>query len=227
MSHDTSHINKKEVKPIKSGIYKILNTKNGKCYIGSAVYIATRIATHRSSLRKNKHQSRHLQASWNKYGGWFFEFIILERCEKDKLVEREQFYIDTLKPEYNKRPKAASNVGIKYGKQTAEHIEKRTAPQRNRKRSAEACLNNSNAQKGKKLLPHVKAILASYLNRPCSEEKKIKIGIANSKPDKWPHSKRSKCLCRECADKRNLMRREFRKHTNAFLETAVMVNIHV
>ncbi len=207
----------------KSGIYKILNTKNGKCYIGSAVYLISRLNTHKSNLRNKKHPSKHLQASWNKYGGWFFEFIILERCEKDKLAEREQFYIDTLKPEYNKRLKVETNVGIKFGKQTVEHIEKRMLKVRGGKHSEEAKLNNSNAQKGKKLKPHVKAILASYLHRPASEEKKIKIGIANSKPDKWPHKLRSKCPCRECADKRNLMRRNHIKFLKVILSTAIFV----
>lgn len=232
MTFNTSHINKKEVKPInpvlKSGIYKILNTKNEKCYIGSAVLLSTRFNTHKSFLRNNRHPNKHLQSSWNKHSGWNFEFVIIEYCEKEKLLEREQYYLDALQPEYNIRKDAKSNVGINFGKQTIEHIEKRMLKIRGGKHSEEARLNNSNAQKGKKLQLHVKAILASYLNRPSSEQKKLKIGISNSKPEKWPHKLRSKCPCRECADKRNLMRRNFNKYKNNVLSTAIFVeNINV
>lgn len=52
-----------------SGIYKILNTKNNKCYIGSAVRLTTRFNTHRSKLKLNYHPNKHLQAAYNKYSG--------------------------------------------------------------------------------------------------------------------------------------------------------------
>jgi group I intron endonuclease len=36
-----------------------------------------------------------------KYGHSNFSLNILEYCEKDVLIEREQYYIDLIKPEYN------------------------------------------------------------------------------------------------------------------------------
>lgn len=210
-----------------SGIYKILNTKNGKCYIGSAVRLTTRFNTHKSKLRLNKHPNKHLQSAHNKYTAWHFEYMILEYCEKDKLLEREQSWIDILKPEYNVRKKAESNTGINFGKQTKEHIEKRMLKVRGGKHCEQARLNNSNAQKGKKLQQHVKNILTSYRNRPSSEEKKLKIGLANSKPDKWPHPKRSKCSCQECADKVNFMRRTRAKYLREIPVNFIIVKEHV
>lgn len=59
------------------------------------------MSTHRSYLRDNKHQNQHLQNAWNKYGENAFDYYILEFCEEGILTIREQFYIDTLKPEYN------------------------------------------------------------------------------------------------------------------------------
>jgi group I intron endonuclease len=43
-----------------------------------------------------------------KYGCGNFSIFILEYCPKDKLIEREQYYITTLRPEYNLLQKAGS-----------------------------------------------------------------------------------------------------------------------
>lgn len=83
------------------GIYMLLNTKNGKRYVGSSINIRRRLWSHRSQLRHNCHFNLHLQASWNKYGEEFFEYSILEKCNKDDRFKREQFYVNTLNPEYN------------------------------------------------------------------------------------------------------------------------------
>lgn len=40
-----------------------------------------------------------------------FSFTILEYCDSDVLLEREQHYIDTLKPEYNVCQTAGSTLG--------------------------------------------------------------------------------------------------------------------
>jgi len=85
----------------KSGIYCIINTINGKKYIGSSINIQDRLQKHRYELRKQKHGNRKLQNSWNKYSEEIFDFYILEFCNKELLLEREQYFIDTLNPEYN------------------------------------------------------------------------------------------------------------------------------
>lgn len=84
-----------------SGIYCIINIKNSKRYIGSSKNIRQRLWSHRSKLRKNKHDNAHLQSAWNKYGEQNFDYYILEKCEEKMLLEREQWYIDTFRPEYN------------------------------------------------------------------------------------------------------------------------------
>lgn len=84
-----------------SGIYCIINIQNGKRYIGSSNNIRTRLYKHRALLRSNKHENLHLQHSWNKYKEDKFDYYILEPCNIEQLLEREQYYIDNMKPEYN------------------------------------------------------------------------------------------------------------------------------
>jgi len=55
--------------------------------------------------------------------------------EPAKLIEREQFWIDWLKPKYNLAPKAGSNLGVKY---SDEAKTKMSAWQIGRKMSKEA-----------------------------------------------------------------------------------------
>lgn len=95
-----------------SGVYIIRNTTSGKSYIGSAVDISRRLAKHRWLLRTGAHPSKHLSASWTKYGEDVFETATLEECPPSALLEREQHWIDTMQPEYNKRAKANSNLGL-------------------------------------------------------------------------------------------------------------------
>ena len=85
----------------KSGIYCIVNTDNQKKYVGSSKNIYQRLQKHRVYLRKNMHENKKLQNSWNKHGEDSFQYFILEFCPEEQLLAREQFYIDTLKPWYN------------------------------------------------------------------------------------------------------------------------------
>jgi group I intron endonuclease len=76
-----------------SGIYCIENIINHKTYIGSSKNIYQRLLKHFTLLRHNKHENAHLQSAWNKYGEESFDFNILERCDEDRLNEREYFYV--------------------------------------------------------------------------------------------------------------------------------------
>jgi len=94
---------------MSSGIYNIRNIKNGKIYIGSAINIKNRGHVHINELENNKHHSKHLQHSWNKYGKNNFVFEVIEYTDVQNLLEREQFWIDNTnclndKIGYNKYP---------------------------------------------------------------------------------------------------------------------------
>ena len=85
----------------KAGVYSIFNTENGKRYIGSSKDLYNRLHEHYHNLRFDKSHNKHLQNAWDKYGKDKFIFNILEFCDEDVRFEREQYYIDLMKPEYN------------------------------------------------------------------------------------------------------------------------------
>jgi group I intron endonuclease len=76
------------------GIYKIINVVNNKFYVGSAVNFSRRKTRHFSELRTNKHNNKHLQSAWNKYGEPAFIFAIIQNVEnKEELLEAENVWL--------------------------------------------------------------------------------------------------------------------------------------
>lgn len=110
------------MKDIVSGIYKITNKINRHVYIGSAVDVIHRWGKHIYRLNKNDHHSKYLQHAWNKYGADCFEFVIIEECSRELLIEREQFFIDTYQPEYNIALVAGSCLGTRRTQETKDKM---------------------------------------------------------------------------------------------------------
>ena len=79
----------------KIGIYKIENLISGKVYIGQSTNIQHRCNSHKLELKKGKHFCKLLQKDWNTYGEENFSFLIIEECEKEKLNDREIYWIKT------------------------------------------------------------------------------------------------------------------------------------
>lgn len=148
-------------------IYKISNSINDKIYIGSAKKFNYRKNVHLSYLRKGNHHSRKLQNHVNKYGVDSLIFEIIEECSSvDVLIEREQFYLDTLKPFFNIRKKAESQLGVVWSKESKDKLVKSRQKYydeiRGKKRSPDICKKISEGKKK-----------SNYRH---SEETKIKIG---------------------------------------------------
>lgn len=76
------------------GIYKIVNIKNNKVYIGSSVNLDSREYKHFWMLKKNIHDNDYLQHSYNKYGKDIFLFNVVEVCLPEELIVKENFYIN-------------------------------------------------------------------------------------------------------------------------------------
>ena len=63
------------------GIYKIVNTATGQCYVGQSQRVKKRIKEHFRLLRGNKHTNPHLQHAYNKYGAASFYGELEIECE--------------------------------------------------------------------------------------------------------------------------------------------------
>ncbi|NGX96337.1 GIY-YIG nuclease family protein [uncultured Bradyrhizobium sp.] len=75
------------------GVYAIV-APSGKRYIGSSAHIPKRWSKHRTDLQRGTHHCRALQLAANKYGIATLQFVVLELCPRDKLIAREQNFID-------------------------------------------------------------------------------------------------------------------------------------
>lgn len=93
------------------GIYHIKNLINNKVYIGSSKNIENRFKTHIRLLNSNKHINCKLQEDWNIYKESNFEFSLLEECEENKLLIKEQKYLNNLDFNNNYNIAKQSNGG--------------------------------------------------------------------------------------------------------------------
>lgn len=101
----------------KIGVYSIHHSyDSSKIYVGSTSKLKKsnrkthhgfyrRFYDHLRSLSLNAHHSKYLQAVVNKYGIDGLVFKIIEACDeslsRNQIAEREQYYINLLKPVYN------------------------------------------------------------------------------------------------------------------------------
>ncbi len=74
-----------------SGIYCFTHIKTGRRYVGSSVNVHSRRTTHFSEARRGSLSCFH--KAIRKYGVDAFSFTILEECEQDDLLDREEYYI--------------------------------------------------------------------------------------------------------------------------------------
>jgi hypothetical protein len=98
------------------GIYMIVNTMNGKSYIGSSTNIGKRIGQHINGYSSNPY----LQNAFNKYGLNCFSLIILAVVPPIRwiLLFLEQLALDYIKPAYNLLTIAGSSLGFTHSAET-------------------------------------------------------------------------------------------------------------
>lgn len=97
-----------------TGVYEIICLPTGRRYVGSTGWsIDKRWAKHRRDLRDGKHPSLTMQRAWNKHGVDAFQFRVIEHCSPECAVEREQQWIDRLRPAFNTNALASSCLGTK------------------------------------------------------------------------------------------------------------------
>lgn len=182
-------------------IYKIENLVTSDCYVGSTTNYSRRKKRHFEDLKCGNHHSIKLQRAYTKYGIEAFRVFELESFEfqtKEHLLNREQFYIDAIKPKYNiclvagsqlgskrseqfkkdcsnrMRGKKAWNKGLKTGSQSETTKNKRSKALTGRKHSEETKIKISKIHKGRKL----------------SKEHRMKLSKAKIKHGKYIDQKR-------------------------------------
>ena len=76
-----------------AGTYRIINTENGRPYIGQSSGYPVRWSQHKSTLRRNIHDNKELQEDYNTYGEEAFIFEVIEElpCDtsRDVLLKKE------------------------------------------------------------------------------------------------------------------------------------------
>lgn len=107
---------------MKAGVYKISNSSN-------VMLEVLLMQVDQNTFLHNRHINQHLQNAYNKYGRECFEIIetveITDNIKQD-LLDREQFWIDNIKPEYNILLVAGSTLGYHHTEETKRRISKTT-----------------------------------------------------------------------------------------------------
>lgn len=107
------------------GIYCFKSIIDDRIYIGSSKSLDVRRKQHLSELKCNRHRNPKFQSFYNKYGKESLVYQIIENCEIDNLIEREQYYLDLYSNKFNintkaDRPNTERNFDLEKIKQIAE-----------------------------------------------------------------------------------------------------------
>lgn len=175
----------------KSGIY-LWKNKDGKFYIGSSVNIRRRLITYYNLEHLAKYPKRYINNALLKYGYSAFSLYILEYCNEEDLIKREQYYFELLEPNYNICTVAGSTLGrlhraeskgkisdtkIGTNLEEANHFFGQTHTEEARKKMSDAKLNRTLTDEIKKKISN------SMAGRTFSEERKLNLSLSkrNSK----------------------------------------------
>jgi len=181
----------------KCGIYKIENLVTGRVYVGSSNHINRRWELHKKNLQSKTHFNSYLQNSYTKYGVGAFKFSVVEECEKEKLIEREQFWFEYYRKElgvFNLKPEFVNNSrGIKLKPHSEETKQKIRQANLGKKRTEQTRRRISEAQK----------IRNSNSKKPFSKTQKDTIHINRvSHKKRPPISDETRAKMRESSKKR-------------------------
>jgi len=122
-------------------------------YIGSSVSLGKRFYMY-YNLKILQANKMIISKALIKYGYSNFSLEILEYCDRSKVTEREQYYLDLLNPEYNISPTAGSRLGSK-------HTEEVIAKLKGRKISEEVISKFRERMKGNTYATALKGIKRS------------------------------------------------------------------
>jgi group I intron endonuclease len=152
-----------------SGIYKITNTINGKCYIGSAVDLDRREKDHFKASTNPP-----LRRAMKKYGKDKFTFEVLEECTIREMLSLEQLNIDLHRVVkgwenlYNICEVAGSRLGAKHSEES-------------KRLMSDALKGENHPFYGKQHTDETKQLMSSQRKGKCAGEKNPMYGRAGEK----------------------------------------------
>lgn len=170
------------------GIYCIKNLVNGKVLVGSSKDITRRKYCHTKELKSNTHGNDHLQRAYNQEGKEHFDFIILEECPEEMLLQKEDEWMQKLNSldrgfGYNLKPASRPVLHEETKLKISKANKGRPNPYKGVPKSEEMKTKIRNSKTG---VPRTKPIwnkglkgvtVSSKRGIPLSEEQKIKISL--------------------------------------------------
>lgn len=140
------------------GVYRLIHTPSGRCYIGSSRNVEKRCREHLSLLARGEHHNGVLQSVFDEGGQHAFRWEVVEIVRNPlHLVAREQYHIDCGDNLLNQRKIADKSLGVRL--------------------SAEARAKISAANKGRKLSPeHIAKLGAARRGTKLPDSAKVAIG---------------------------------------------------
>jgi group I intron endonuclease len=208
----------------KAGIYKITNIKTMVAYIGQSLNVLERINKHKYCLNKGVHSNKYLQASYQKHGKECFEFeviyivenqtnkkeivMVLNKKEKE-LISEHRTFIDG----YNLTTGGDSYIVSDLTRQRLSDSHKGQIPSelcriktierfKGIAKSFETKERMSKAKKGiPKNFPAWNKGKFGYKTKPATEERKIRIGLAQKGEKNHNYGKKtSESTKQKCRD---------------------------
>ena len=98
-------------------------------------------------MRSLAKSNRPIDRALLKYGFSKFSLYILEYCTSENVIEREQYYLDKIQPEYNIVEKAGSTIGYKHTEDSLAKMRNFVLSDEVKKRKAGSTANASAANR--------------------------------------------------------------------------------
>jgi group I intron endonuclease len=155
----------------QAGVYALICKVTNRFYIGSSVYLGARLLDYMQPAYLAQLVNRPILKALRKYGVNNWIFIVLETCQASVVLEREQYWLDLLEPEYNLSPTAGSTLGVAV---SVEARAKLRAAHLGKTHSLEACLLMSETRRGSN---------NPMFGKTISSEAKIQLSLALKGPN--------------------------------------------
>jgi group I intron endonuclease len=153
-----------------SGVYALICRVNNKFYIGSSINLTNRLLDYMQPAYLAQQTNRPILRAIIKYGLMNMIFVVLETCYMTDTLQREQYWLDLLEPEYNISPKAGSTLGVTLSEETKAklrfaHLGK-THTLETRLHMSETRRGPNNPMFGKSPSEETRALLSTILKGP-------------------------------------------------------------